>query len=92
MRYMGFYVIIRPAQVNKEDDEGAFHLVDGFVVEIFADAERLLLIDRFEAAADFELLENTVYEAEQLAKDYIGTEYAELKKLAGEALAENNTF
>ncbi len=89
MIYRGFYVTIRPAQVNKEDDEGVFHQVEGFIVEIFADAEHLLLIDRFETAADFELLENTVYEAEQLAKDYIGTEYEELRKLADEALEEN---
>lgn len=88
MIYRGFYVTIRSAQVNKEDDEGVFHLVEGFIVEIFADVEHLLLIDRFEAAANFELLENTVYEAEQLAKDYIGTEYEELRKLVDEALAE----
>lgn len=88
MSYMGFYITIRAAQVSKEDDEGIFHPVEGFIVEIFADAEHLLLIDRFETAAGFELLENTVYEAEQLAKDYIGTEYDELKRLAEEALAE----
>ena len=79
---------IRAAKVSKEEDEGLFHPTDGFIVEISADAERLLLIDRFETAAGFELPENTVYEAKHLAKDYISTEYDALKRLAMEALAE----
>ncbi|MDE5565224.1 MAG: hypothetical protein K2I93_08700 [Oscillospiraceae bacterium] len=86
MKYGGFYITICPATVNKEDDEGQFHRVKGFLVEIFADAEHLLLIDRFQTAAGFELLENIVYEAEPLTN--IGTEYKALKKLADEALAE----
>ncbi len=78
MNYKNFEIRITDAKVPRRDRQGNMVECDGFIIEIFAqDSE--VPIDVFNAAVGYELLENSVYEAEQLAKDYIDVEK---KKLA----------
>lgn len=88
MRYKGFHITIQPGKIIRKDEDGNTVSCDGFSIEIFADEAQHLKIDSFDAAAGFELLENTISEAEQLIKDYISTEMSALRRLANEALAE----
>ncbi len=43
-----------------------------------------VIIDMFTAAVGYELLKNSLSEAEQFAKDYVSTEEKELRKLMDE--------
>ncbi len=78
MRYKGFYVKILPdSDLQREDKDGNDIRCNGFTIEVFADESEKLEIDIFSAAVDFELLENSLDEAEQFAKDYIDSEEKE---------------
>ncbi len=78
MNYKNFEIRITDAKVPRRDRQGNMVECDGFIIEIFAqDSE--IPVNVFNAAVGYELLENSVYEAEQLAKDYIDVEE---KKLA----------
>lgn len=44
------------------------------MIQVFADETERIEIDNFSAAVGFEILENSLGEAEQLAKDYIDCE------------------
>lgn len=82
MRYKGFYVKISPdTDLHREDKDGNDIRCNGFIVEVFADESEKLEIDVFSAAVDFELLEDSISEAEQFAKDYIDCEEKEYKRI-----------
>ena len=75
MRYKDFYVRITPDKyIPKVDKKGDKILCEGFLIQIFADKNEQDEIDNFSAAVGFEILENSLAEAKQLAKDYIDCE------------------
>lgn len=75
MRYKDFYVRITPDKyIPRVDKKGDKILCEGFLIQIFSDEEEQNEIDRFTAAVGFEILENSLAEAEQLAKDFIDCE------------------
>ena len=75
MRYKGFYIKISPdINISRVDKNGRDVLCEGFLIQVFADETERVEIDNFSAAVGFEILENSLGEAEQLAKDYIDCE------------------
>lgn len=75
MRYKDFYVRITPnSSIQRVDKTGNEVLCDGFTIQIFVDEEEQDEIDNFTAAVGFEILEDSLAEAEQLAKDFIDCE------------------
>lgn len=75
MRYKDFYVRITPnSSIQRVDKTGNEVLCDGFTIQIFVDEEEQNEIEQFTAAVAFEILENSLAEAEQLAKDFIDCE------------------
>lgn len=75
MKYKGFYVkITSDTDLHREDKDGNDVRCNGFVIEVFADESERVQIDVFSAAVDFELMKNSLEEAEQFAKDYIDCE------------------
>ena len=82
MKYKGFYVKISPdTELHREDKDGNDIRCKGFTIEVFADESEKLKIDVFSVAVDFELLEDSISEAEQFAKDYIDCEEKEYKRI-----------
>ncbi len=79
MTYKGVEIRITSAKIPRQDRNGQPIECDGFIIEIF-DTETDTPVDVFNAAVDYELLSNSIDEAEQLAKDYIDTEKKELRK------------
>ena len=78
MKYKGFYVKITPdTDLHREDKDGNDIRCNGFTIGVFADESEKLEIDVFSAAVDFELLKDSLEEAEQFAKDYIDCEEKE---------------
>ena len=78
MKYKGFFVKITPDKnLSREDKNGEIVACEGFTIEIFADESEKLMMDIFSAAVDFELLKNSIEEAEQFVKDYIDCEEKE---------------
>lgn len=67
--------------LHREDKDGNDIRCNWFTVEVFADESEKLEIDVFSAAVDFELLEDSISEAEQFAKDYIDCEEKEYKRI-----------
>ena len=75
MRYKDFYVRITPDRyIPRVDKKGNKILCEGFLIRIFADENGQDEIDNFTAAVGFEILEDSLAEAEQLAKDFIDCE------------------
>lgn len=82
MKYKGFYVkITSDADLHREDKDGNIVRCNGFMIEVFANESEKLEIDVFSAAVDFELLDNSLEETEQFAKDYIDCEEKEYKRI-----------
>ena len=78
MRYKGFYIKISPdSNIRRVDKKGRDILCEGFLIQVFADETERIEIDNFSAAVGFEILENSLAEAKQLAKDFIDCEGAE---------------
>lgn len=79
MRYKDFYMRITPDKyIPRVDKKGDKILCEGFLIQIFADKNEQDEIDNFTAAVGFEILEDSLAEAEQLAKDFVeceGKEY-----------------
>ena len=71
----------RPFRVNRD---GQSVQCDGFMIEIYDSKEKKNAVDIIYAAVDYELLENDIHEAQQLAKDYIDSEKLELRELMEE--------
>lgn len=84
MRYKDFYVRITPDKyIPRVDKKGDKILCEGFLIQIFAYKNEQDEIDNFSAAVGFEILENSLAEAEQLAKDFVeceGKEYLKIVK------------
>ena len=57
---------------------------EGFRIEVFTDESEKVEIDMFSAAVDFELIKNSIDEAEQFAKDYIDCEEKEYQRMLDE--------
>lgn len=75
MRYKDFYVKITPDRyIPRVDKKGNKILCEGFLIQIFTDKNEQDEIDNFTAAVGFEILEDSLAEAEQLAKDFIDCE------------------
>lgn len=75
MRYKDFYVRITPDKyIPRVDKKGRDILCEGFLIQVFADETERIEIDNFSAAVGFEILENSLAEAKQLAKDFIDCE------------------
>ena len=75
MRYKDFYVRITPDKyIPRVDKKGDKILCEGFLIQIFAYKNEQDEIDNFTAAVGFEILEDSLAEAEQLAKDFINCE------------------
>ena len=55
----------------RESENGTDILCEGFKIEVFTDASEKEKLDEFSAAVNYELLENSISEAEQFAKDCI---------------------
>lgn len=76
MNYKNYEIRITSAKIPRHDTNGCVNEHDGFIVEIFGqDSETP--IEVFNAAVGYELLNNDIEEAEQLAKDYIDLEEKE---------------
>lgn len=85
MKYKGFYVKITPdTNLNREDKNGNDIRCNGFTIEVFVDESEKLEIDVFSAAVDFELLKDSLEEAEQFAKGYIDCEEKEYCRMIDE--------
>lgn len=75
MRYKDFYVRITPDNsIQRVDKKGNEVLCEGFLIQIFADKTERDEIDNFTAAVGFEILEDSLAEAVQFAKDFIDCE------------------
>ncbi|MBE6877495.1 MAG: hypothetical protein E7496_12450 [Ruminococcus sp.] len=84
MTYREFYIRITAQKIAKTAPDGNSALCNGFLIQICDSKDKNTVIDFFTAAAGFELLENSVAEAEQLAKDYINMEAKKLRQLLDE--------
>lgn len=85
MKYKGFFVKITPDEyLPREDKDGEIVAGEVFRIEVFADESEKVEIDIFSAAVDFELIKNSIDEAEQFAKDYIDCEEKEYQRLLEE--------
>lgn len=75
MRYKGFYIKISPdSNIRRVDKKGNKILCEGFLIQIFADKNEQVEIDNFTAAVGFEILEDSLAEAVQFAKDFVECE------------------
>lgn len=75
MKYKGFYIRIMPYnEIKRVDKKGRDVLCKGFRIQVFEDETERIEIDNFSAAVGFEILENSLAEAEQFAKDYVECE------------------
>lgn len=82
MKYKGFYIKIVPdSGIKRVDKKGRDVLCEGFMIQVFEDETEQVEIDNFSAAVGFEILENSLAEAEQLAKDYVECEGIRSKKI-----------
>lgn len=68
----------------RENDDGEVVACEGFRIEVFADEFENVEIDIFTAAVDFELMKNSLDEAEQFVKDYIDCEEKEYQRMLDE--------
>ena len=85
MKYKGFFVKITPDKnLSREDKNGEIVACDGFTIEVFSDESEKVAIGVFSAAVDFELVKNSLAEAEQFAKDYIDCEEKEYQRMLDE--------
>ena len=84
MQYKGFYIKIKPETVQRADKCGKRINCNGFIIKIFDNPDENIIIDMFTAAVGYELLNDSLTEAEQLAKDYINMEEKELRRLIDE--------
>ena len=92
MLYHGFYVKITPLKnIQREKKDGSITLCDGFQIEIFSDSSEEIPVDVFMAAVGFEILSNSVQDAEQFAKDVIDSEEKEYLRLLEEYDKNNNS-
>jgi len=84
MKYKGYWITIVPADdIRRSDAMGNETVCKGFNIKVFKD-KGTELFDEFSAAVGHEILENSVEEAEQFAKDTIICEEKQLDIGPGE--------
>ena len=89
MKYKGFFVKITPDKnLSREDENGEIVACEGFKIEVFSDESEKVEIDIFSTAVGFELLKNSIEEAEQFAKDNIDCEEKEYRRMIDEFISE----
>lgn len=71
-------------KIQREKKDGSITLCDGFQIEIFSDRSEVIPMDVFTAAVGFEILSNSVQDAEQFTKDVIDSEEKEYLRLLEE--------
>ena len=82
MKYKGFFFFFLPDNyLPRETENGEVVASEGFRIEVFAVLSEEVEIDIFSAAVDFELIKNSIDEAEQFAKDYIDCEEKEYLRM-----------
>ena len=70
MLYHGFYVKITPLKnIQRERKDGSISDCNGFQIEIFSNQSEEVTVDVFTAAVGFEILKNSVCDAEQFAME-----------------------
>ena len=75
MLYHGFFIEISPAEnIPRENSFGDIVFCRGYEIRIFSDSEQNIPINSFYAAVGFEILSDTLEDAEQFAKDVIDLE------------------
>ncbi len=75
MRYKGLYIDIIPDDnIIRSDSSGNDVVRRGFSFSVFSDETMTEKLDSFSAAVGFEILENSIEEAEQFAKDVVACE------------------
>lgn len=79
MNYKNFEIRLTEAKIPRQNRQGGTIECDGFIIEIFTQDSEVPL-DIFNAAVGYEMLENSIDEVEQLAKDYIDVEEKKLRK------------
>ena len=79
MNYKNFEIRLTEAKIPRQDRQGRTVECDGFIIEIFTQ-DSDIPVNVFNAAVGYELLENSIDEAEQLVKDYIDVEEKKLRK------------
>ena len=91
MLYHGFYVKITPLKnIQSERKDGSISDCNGFQIEIFSNQSEEVTVDVFTAAVGFEILKNSVCDAEQFAMDVIESEEKEYLRLIDEYILENS--
>lgn len=91
MQYHGFYVKITPLEnIQGEKKDGSITVCNCFQIEIFSDRSENIPVDVFTAAVGFEILKNSITDAEQFAKDVIESEEKEYLRLIKEYMLENS--
>ena len=85
MLYHGFYVKFTPLEnIQREKKDGSIAFCSGFQIEIFSDSSEEIPVDAFTAAVGFEILNNSVEDAEEFAKDVIDSEEKEYLRVLEE--------
>lgn len=78
MLYHGFYVKITPLEnIQGEKKDRSITVCNGFQIEIFSDRSENIPVDVFTAAVGFEILKDSIFDAEQFAMDVIESEEKE---------------
>ena len=73
MNYKGFKIKITAERISRCGNSGKVKKCDGFIIEIFTQ-DGDVPVEVFNAAVGYEILNNDIEEARQLAKDYIDLE------------------
>lgn len=85
MRYHGFDVEITPLKnIQREKKDGNTVFCDGFQITVYADISEEIPVDTFAAAVGFEMLTDSIIDAEQFAMDVIDSEEKEYLRLLQE--------
>ncbi len=85
MLYHEFYVKITPLEnIQRERKDGSITDCNGFQIEIFSDKSEEVTLDVFTAAVGFEILKDSVSDAEQFAMDVIESEEKEYRRMIQE--------
>lgn len=92
MLYHGFYIKFTSLEnIQREKKDGSIALCDGFQIEIFSDSSEKIPLDAFTAAIGFEILNNSVEDAEEFAMDVIESEEKEHLRLISEYESNDNS-
>ena len=75
MKYKGFFIDITPSDnIVRNDSNGNDVICKGYLFSVYTDKDRLKKFDEFSAAEGFEILSDSLEEAEQFAKDVVSCE------------------